>query len=97
MSAGSPDRVTVYTDGALSPARETGGWGAVIRYDDQPVEINDGEVEASNALCMEITAAIEALNKVTELVGPAAVHLVTDSENPAAWAHLPDVEAQGET
>lgn len=79
MSTGSPDRVTVYTDGAFSPTRKTGGWGAVIRHGGQPVEISDGEVEAITANRMEITAALRALNRVTELAGSATVHLVTDS------------------
>lgn len=73
------NQVTVYTDGAFSSTRKTGGWGAVIRHGDQLIEDSGAEVEAANAPRMEIKAAIQALNKVSELVGPATVHLVTDS------------------
>lgn len=69
------DVVEVFTDGACSGNPGPGGWGAVLRWNEQEKELFGGERETTNNR-MELTAAIEALNALTR---PSVVHIVTDS------------------
>jgi len=58
--------ITIYCDGACSgnqSARNTGGWGAVLKYGDRIKEIHGGEKNTSNQR-MELTACIKALESV---------------------------------
>lgn len=68
-------KVTIYTDGACSGNPGVGGWGAVLFYKNQMKEISGYEENTTNNK-MELTAAIEALNK---LKTPCVVDLYSDS------------------
>jgi len=67
--------VVIYTDGACSGNPGPGGWGALLLYADHQKEIMEGAFETTNNR-MELTAAIEALNALSE---PCTVTLHTDS------------------
>ena len=68
-------RVEIFTDGACSGNPGPGGWGAVLRSGAHEKELCGGESDATNNR-MELTAAIEALEALTE---PCQVTLTTDS------------------
>jgi len=68
-------KVTIYTDGACSGNPGAGGWGAVLFYRDQMREISGFNPMTTNNQ-MELTAAIEALDKLKE---PCEVELYSDS------------------
>lgn len=67
--------IVIYTDGACSGNPGPGGWGALLIYADHQKEIMEGAFETTNNR-MELTAAIEALNALSE---PCTVTLHTDS------------------
>lgn len=67
--------VDIFTDGACSGNPGPGGWGAVLRSGDHEKELCGGERDTTNNR-MELTAAIEALETLTE---PCQVTLTTDS------------------
>lgn len=67
--------IIIYTDGACSGNPGPGGWGALLIYGDTQKEIMEGAFETTNNR-MELTAAIEALNILTE---PCKIMLHTDS------------------
>ncbi len=67
--------IVIYTDGACSGNPGPGGWGALLLYADHQKEIMEGAFETTNNR-MELTAAIEALNALSE---PCTVTLHTDS------------------
>ena len=68
--------VEIWTDGACSGNPGPGGWGALIRFGEHEKELNGGEFETTNNR-MELMAAIEALNALTQ---PCIVDLHTDSQ-----------------
>jgi ribonuclease HI len=68
-------RVDIFTDGACSGNPGPGGWGAVLRSGGHEKELCGGECDTTNNR-MELTAAIEALEALTE---PCQVTLTTDS------------------
>jgi len=68
-------KITIYTDGACSGNPGAGGWGAILFYKDQIKEISGYNPMTTNNQ-MELTAAIEALNKLKE---PCEVELYSDS------------------
>lgn len=68
--------VSIWTDGACSGNPGPGGWGALIRFGEHEKELNGGEFETTNNR-MELLAAIEALNALTQ---PCIVDLHTDSQ-----------------
>lgn len=69
--------VTVFTDGASSGNPGPGGWGAIIVTPDQQViEIGGREVPTTNNR-MELTAAIQALQYLSNLKAP--IEIFTDS------------------
>ncbi len=68
-------RVDIFTDGACSGNPGPGGWGAVLRSGGHEKELYGGERDTTNNR-MELTAAIEALEALTE---PCQVTLTTDS------------------
>ena len=67
--------VDIFTDGACSGNPGPGGWGAVLRPGEHEKELCGGERDTTNNR-MELTAAIEALEALTE---PCQVTLTTDS------------------
>ena len=67
--------VEIFTDGACKGNPGPGGWGAILRLGRHEKELSGHEAETTNNR-MEMTAAIRALNALTE---PCAVTLHTDS------------------
>lgn len=67
--------IVIYTDGACSGNPGPGGWGAILRYQDNDKELKGGEAETTNNR-MELTAAIESLNALKEA---CKIDLYTDS------------------
>ena len=67
--------VDIFTDGACSGNPGPGGWGAVLLSGGHEKELCGGERDTTNNR-MELTAAIEALEALTE---PCQVTLTTDS------------------
>jgi len=70
------ETVDIYTDGACSGNPGPGGWGALLRYGRHQREIYGGEAAPTTNNRMELTAAIEALERLTR---PSSVRLHTDS------------------
>ena len=68
--------VSIWTDGACSGNPGPGGWGALLRFGEHEKELSGGEFETTNNR-MELIAAIEALNALTQ---PCIVELHTDSQ-----------------
>jgi ribonuclease HI len=79
--------VTIYTDGACRGNPGSGGWGALLMWNDHQRELCGGEWETTNNR-MELTAAIEALRA---LKGRCRVDLHTDSvyvrDGITRWIH----------
>jgi len=70
------NNVVIYTDGACKGNPGTGGWGAVLEYEDKNKKIYGYEEETTNNR-MELTAAIKALSI---LKNKSNVVLYTDSK-----------------
>lgn len=68
--------VIIYTDGASSGNPGPGGWGAVIAFDDQVIELGGGEDKTTNNR-MEMKAALESLKYVANL--GKEIEIYTDS------------------
>lgn len=68
--------IEIYTDGACRGNPGPGGWGALLRYLDQDIEIYGAEAYTTNNR-MELMAAIKALESLTET---AEIVLYTDSQ-----------------
>ena len=68
--------IKIYTDGACKGNPGVGGWGALLVYNEQSIEIFDGELETTNNR-MELKAVIEALNRATSMNDD--VQIYTDS------------------
>jgi ribonuclease HI len=76
MTSARP-RVIIYTDGGAKPnPGGPGGWGALLIAGDHRKELSGGEAATTNNR-MELTAAIMALEALTQ---PCTVTLYTDSE-----------------
>lgn len=58
-------KIVIYTDGACSNNPGPGGWGAILFYKDSKKELS-GYSENTTNNQMELTAAIEALNRLKE-------------------------------
>ena len=67
--------VSIYTDGACSGNPGPGGWAAVLMAQGAVKELSGYEEDTTNNR-MELTAAIEALQKLTK---PCSVKLYSDS------------------
>lgn len=67
--------VEIFTDGACKGNPGPGGWGVILRMGRHEKELSGHESETTNNR-MEMTAAIRALNALTQ---PCAVTLHTDS------------------
>ncbi len=68
--------VEIFTDGACQGNPGPGGWGAILRYNNNEKEISGYEPETTNNR-MELTAVIKALSLLKE---PCNVNLYTDSQ-----------------
>ena len=68
--------VVIYTDGACSGNPGSGGWGAVLRWNETEKELHGGDPQTTNNR-MELMAAIQALEALNR---PAKVSLHTDSK-----------------
>lgn len=68
-------RVTIYTDGACSCNPGPGGWGAILIYKEQKLELS-GFAEHTTNNRMELLAPIEALSRLKE---PCEVDVYSDS------------------
>lgn len=75
-SAANPPVVEIFCDGACSGNPGPGGYGAILRYNGHEKEICGGEAQTTNNR-MEMTAAIEALRRLTR---PCRVVVTTDSQ-----------------
>ena len=69
-------KVQLITDGACKGNPGRGGWAAVLRYGEHRKEIWGSESHTTNNR-MELTAAVQALQQLTE---ECEVEIVTDSE-----------------
>ena len=69
--------VHIYTDGACKGNPGPGGWGALLTYQDEELEMFGGEASTTNNR-MEMQAVIEALAALK--VVPSVVVLHTDSQ-----------------
>ena len=67
--------IEIFTDGACRGNPGPGGWGVLLRYNDTEKELSGAESRTTNNR-MELTAAIKALEALTE---PCRVCLTTDS------------------
>ena len=68
-------QVIIYTDGACSGNPGPGGWGAILMYRDQKLELSGYEAHTTNNR-MELLAPIQALSRLKE---PCEVHVYSDS------------------
>ena len=69
-------KVEIFTDGACKGNPGPGGWGAVLRYNENEKTISGGSPDTTNNK-MELTAVIEALKLLKE---PCEVILTSDSK-----------------
>jgi len=75
-AAATPERVTIYTDGACKGNPGPGGWGALLMLNGKERELKGGETLTTNNR-MELMAAIMALETLKR---PCTVDLFTDSQ-----------------
>lgn len=68
--------VEIFTDGACRGNPGPGGWGVLLRYNDQERELYGYQPQTTNNQ-MELMAAIQALEALTR---PCQVILTTDSQ-----------------
>ena len=68
-------KVAIFTDGACSGNPGPGGWGAILRYNENEKELSGGEILTTNNR-MELLASIVALES---LKSPCKVKLYSDS------------------
>ncbi|MBS0482728.1 MAG: ribonuclease HI [Proteobacteria bacterium] len=80
-------KVEIFTDGACKGNPGPGGWGALLRMGQHEKELSGSDPDTTNNR-MEMTAAIQALNALTE---PCEVTLHTDSryviDGITKWVH----------
>jgi ribonuclease HI len=85
--------IRIYTDGACEPNPGPGGWAALFLFGKHKKELSGAEPYTTNNR-MELTAAVRALNALTE---PCRVDFYTDSEylrrGITEW--LPDWQRRG--
>jgi ribonuclease HI len=68
--------VEIYSDGACRGNPGPGGWGALLRFNNQEKELFGGEAATTNNK-MELTAVIRALEALKQ---PSKVRVYTDSQ-----------------
>jgi ribonuclease HI len=76
LSLGQKPHLSIYTDGACSGNPGPGGWGAILEYQGEELDLSGGEAQTTNNR-MEMIAAIKALEA---LPSPAVIDLYTDSQ-----------------
>jgi len=69
-------KVLIFTDGACRGNPGPGGWGALLRYNQNEKTLRGAEQHTTNNQ-MELTAAIKALEALQQ---PCDIELTTDSE-----------------
>ena len=67
--------VIIYTDGACSGNPGPGGWGALLRYQEQEKELSGGEPQTTNNR-MEMMAVIQAIKAIKK---PCVLKIHSDS------------------
>tara|TARA_B100000029_G_C17548586_1_gene949329 strand:- start:714 stop:1160 length:447 start_codon:yes stop_codon:yes gene_type:complete len=67
--------VHIFTDGACRGNPGPGGWGAILKYNNQQKEINGFSVNTTNNI-MELTAVIKALESLNR---KCEIQITTDS------------------
>ncbi len=75
-SSENSSAVEIFCDGACSGNPGPGGYGSILRYNGYEKEVSGGEPHTTNNR-MELTAAIEALKRLTR---PCRVIVTTDSQ-----------------
>ncbi len=75
-SAMTEDLVEIFSDGACRGNPGPGGWGALLRFNNEEKELWGGEAATTNNR-MELTAVIRALEALER---PSRVRLYTDSQ-----------------
>jgi ribonuclease HI len=69
-------KVQIFTDGACKGNPGPGGWGAILRFQDNEKEINGYESLTTNNI-MELMAVIESLKAISK---PFEIEITTDSK-----------------
>ncbi len=67
--------VIIYTDGACSGNPGPGGWGALLRYQEQEKELSGGELHTTNNR-MEMMAVIQSIKAIKK---PCVLKIHSDS------------------
>jgi ribonuclease HI len=72
--------IAVFTDGSCNPVFGTGGWAAILFVDGKKIVLSGSQSETTHQ-CMELTAAIKAIEHVETLspVDPV-ISIYTDSQ-----------------
>ncbi len=81
------EKVQIFTDGACKGNPGPGGWGAILRFQDNEKEINGYESLTTNNI-MELMAVIESLKAISK---PFEIVITTDSQyvknGITSWIH----------
>jgi len=72
-------KVSIYTDGSYFKIQDRGGYGIVISYDDQRIELSRG-FEGTTSNRMELMGVIVALEKIEEFVNGYNITIYSDSK-----------------
>lgn len=70
------EEVQIFTDGACKGNPGPGGWGAILRFQDNEKEINGYKPLTTNNI-MELMAVIESLKAISK---PFQIEITTDSK-----------------
>ena len=81
------EKVQIFTDGACKGNPGPGGWGAILRFQDNEKEINGYKPLTTNNI-MELMAVIESLKAISK---PFEIVITTDSQyvknGITSWIH----------
>ena len=81
------EKVQIFTDGACKGNPGPGGWGAILRFQDNEKEINGYKPLTTNNI-MELMAVIESLKAISK---PFKIEITTDSKyvknGITSWIH----------
>ena len=81
------EKVQIFTDGACKGNPGPGGWGAILRFQDNEKEINGYKPLTTNNI-MELMAVIESLKVISK---PFQIEITTDSKyvknGITSWIH----------
>ena len=81
------EKVQIFTDGACKGNPGPGGWGAILRFQDNEKEINGYQSLTTNNI-MELMAVIESLKVINK---PFEIEITTDSKyvknGITSWIH----------